>query len=556
MLAPAAAGWSAAGLVAAAWSPVPGWAPRTGRALVVGVAALAVAVGVSRLVRRLLPLAWLLRLETVFPDTAPNRFRLALRVNRTSDLVELANRPGVPADQRQAAERIVVLAAAIHAHDRRTRGHSERVRAYTRVVGEAMGLRGEELDKLSWAGLLHDVGKLVVEPEVLTKPDRLDEHELRQIHQHPVAGFRMAEPLLPWLGRFGEAILHHHERYDGSGYPFGLAGQDISVGGRIVAVADACEAMTAKRTYNTPKTLAEARQELARSAGTHFDPAVVRAFLAVPLRTLSVIALPTAGLSLAGAARAGAGALEPMRVLGDAVGRVGIAGAVAGVGVATVLAIPAAGPATGPTDAAGPGGSSGVAVAGSEPSEVGEPPSTVHPAAGPRPTADASTTAPPSERPTPHPTGTEQAPTADTQPGTASPAVPVHRPAPAPSPPPAPAPPPPTPPPTAAPPTMAPTVTAIIEDVVSGTPPVDAAIPLPEGVSEVSDAVADVGDAVVDVVDDVTELVTDVVAPPPPPPPPAPAPAPAPAAASSPLPVPVEEVLETVGDVVGGILGG
>ncbi|MEO2109176.1 MAG: HD domain-containing phosphohydrolase, partial [Actinomycetota bacterium] len=193
--------------------------------LVVGVA---VAFGVTRLTARLAPLAWLLRIDTAFPDAAPSRFELAQRANRTKDLVTLARSPETPTDQRTAAERILVLAAAIAAHDRRTRGHSERVRAYTRVVGQAMGLRGTQLDKLAWAGLLHDVGKLVVEPEVLTKPGRLDVHEHRQIQQHPVAGFRMAEPLVPWLGDWGKAILHHHERFDGTGYPFGLAGDDSS----------------------------------------------------------------------------------------------------------------------------------------------------------------------------------------------------------------------------------------------------------------------------------------------------------------------------------------
>ncbi|CAN5118464.1 hypothetical protein BH23ACT9_BH23ACT9_15190 [soil metagenome] len=259
-------------------------------------AAVLSAVATTRLLRRTVPLAWLLRVDVAFPGEAPSRLAVALRVGRTGSLQRDLLDGRVDGDDREAAERIVELAAAITAHDRGTRGHSERVRGYTRVIGEAMGVSRDDLDKLAWAGLLHDIGKLAVDPDIINKAGRLDEEELAEMRRHPVEGARLAEPLMPWLGEWGRAIGDHHERWDGTGYPAGLAGTHISLGGRIVAVANAFEAMTAQRSYNTPRTLDAARQELVASAGTQFDPDVVRALLAVPLGRLSRIALPSAAL--------------------------------------------------------------------------------------------------------------------------------------------------------------------------------------------------------------------------------------------------------------------
>ena len=447
--------------------------------LTVAVAAAAVVWLTTRLAARALPLAWLLGVDAAFPGVAPSRFAIALRTNRTAALHELAEDPDSPSEARVAAERILVLAGAITAHDRRTRGHSERVRAYTRVVGEAMGLRGEELDRLAWAGLLHDVGKLVVEPEVLVKPSRLDVHERRQIHQHPVAGHRIAEPLRPWLGRWGEAILHHHERWDGTGYPFGLAGEAISLGGRIVAVADAFEAMTATRTYNTPRTLDQARQELAASAGTHFDPAVVRAFLGVPLRRLSLIALPTAGVGVGAALPEVLRGLAPVRVLGEAAARAATAVGVAAAGVAVAVG---GGVLDGPgahvpavATVSDRGSTSGfLGIAGAAVEEVAVGGST----AGPVPSTSA----------TPEPTPSGLATPADPATPTSAPSTPTPTPLPAatPSPQPSGVPPaPPAPPAEPAPP-----------------PPGPAALPLPAPVATV---VEDLVEVVDEVVDEVTE---------------------------------------------------
>src|SRR5438309_1225572 len=136
------------------------------------------------------------------------------------------------------------------------------------------------------AALLHDIGKLSVRARTLNKPGRLDAREWEEVKRHPLEGERIAEPLLAWLGEWGDTIAHHHERFDGDGYPNRLAGEGISYGGRIVAVADAYDTMTAARTYKRPMATRAARQELAPCAGGQFDPVIVRAFFSISLPRL------------------------------------------------------------------------------------------------------------------------------------------------------------------------------------------------------------------------------------------------------------------------------
>ena len=178
------------------------------------------------------------------------------------------------------------LTAALQSHDRRTRGHAERVRIYTDMLAEELRLPDEDRDRLRWAALLHDIGKLSVRARTLNKPGKLDAREWEEIKRHPLEGERIAEPLLAWLGEWGDAIAHHHERFDGDGYPNRLAGESISYAGRIVAVADAYDTMTAARTYKRPMATRAARQELARCAGGQFDPVMVRAFFSISLPRL------------------------------------------------------------------------------------------------------------------------------------------------------------------------------------------------------------------------------------------------------------------------------
>jgi HD-GYP domain-containing protein (c-di-GMP phosphodiesterase class II) len=253
------------------------------------VLATVVVFAVERLTRRLAPLAALLKLSLVFPDRAPSRFSVALRsgtVNQLQDRYEAVKRDGLGATPAEAARKVVELIGALNAHDRVTRGHCERVRAYTALIAEELKLPEEEIDRLRWAGLLHDLGKLDVPTEILNKKGGLDDDEWAIIKLHPGAGARIAAPLADWLGDAFLAIGEHHERWDGAGYPNGLAGEQISLGGRIVAVADTFDVMTAARSYKRPNTPSWSRAELVRCAEKQFDPVVVRAFLNVSLGRL------------------------------------------------------------------------------------------------------------------------------------------------------------------------------------------------------------------------------------------------------------------------------
>jgi hypothetical protein len=287
----------------------------------------------ERLTTRVLPLAALLRLSLVFPDQTPSRYRVALLSGTTKNLKEVvdrAQRGDIGDTPAEAAETVLVLTAALNRHDRLTRGHSERVRAYAEVIGAEMGLDRAALDRLRWAALLHDVGKLAVPSEVLNKPGRLTDEEFEIIKTHPLEGERLVAPLADWLGEEGNAVGQHHERFDGGGYPRGLAGQEISLAARIVAVADTFDVITSARSYKRPVPAAAARAEIARCAGTQFDPAVTKALLSVSLGRLWRAGGPLTWLiSMPGLANA--------PVVGGAAGSVG--GVTSAVGVAAVVAM-------------------------------------------------------------------------------------------------------------------------------------------------------------------------------------------------------------------------
>ncbi|MBV9952486.1 MAG: tandem-95 repeat protein [Acidimicrobiia bacterium] len=255
---------------------------------------------VERGMRRFLPLAALFKMSLAFPDQAPSRYKAAMRTRTLRQLqrgLDEGQLPETAVGAQESAERLLALAMALNDHDRMTRGHTERVRAYTLMIGEEMGLPEADLDRLHWAGLVHDIGKLEVPPELLNKPGRPSDDEWQVIKQHPDAGFRLVEPLRPWLGEWADAASQHHERWDGKGYPLGLSGAEMSLSGRIVAVADAYDVMTSVRSYKTAMTPAEARAELARCAGTQFDPDVVRAFLNISIGRLRLVMGPLSWLA-------------------------------------------------------------------------------------------------------------------------------------------------------------------------------------------------------------------------------------------------------------------
>ncbi len=241
----------------------------------------------DRLARRALPLAALLKLSLVFPDRVPSRFSVALRSGTTKQLARRLQHAEVDTTTEAGATELLSLVAALNHHDPLTRGHSERVRAISELLADQVHLETDDREKLRWAALLHDIGKLRVPGEILRKPGRPTPEEWLLLKTHPAEGLELVRgPIADWLGDWTRAIGEHHEQFDGSGYPMGLAGTDIAYAGRLVAVADVFDVITAARSYKKPMTIQEARLEITRCAGTQFDPEVVRAFLQISIGDL------------------------------------------------------------------------------------------------------------------------------------------------------------------------------------------------------------------------------------------------------------------------------
>lgn len=173
---------------------------------------------------------------------------------------------------------IRALVQAVDIKDGYTRGHSERVGQASMMIARELGMDDERVEVLRFAGILHDVGKLGVPTRLLRKDGPLTPEERRVIELHPEYGHEMVRGI-GFLGEARSAILHHHERLDGSGYPYGLVGSQIPECARVVAVADAFDAMTSTRSYSRARPVPVALAELERCAGTQFDPVMVRALV-------------------------------------------------------------------------------------------------------------------------------------------------------------------------------------------------------------------------------------------------------------------------------------
>jgi diguanylate cyclase (GGDEF)-like protein len=186
-----------------------------------------------------------------------------------------------PAD----AAALAALREMIRARDPGTGAHSERVRVYALALAEAHGVPKTHLLDVEHGVMLHDIGKIAVPDGILLKPGPLSPDEWKIMRTHPEVGRRLIEHL-PFLRGAIPVVYHHHERWDGTGYPDGLRGEDIPLGARIFAVADAFDAMTYDRPYSRAIPVLSARAEIERCAGTHFDPRVVATFLALPLERL------------------------------------------------------------------------------------------------------------------------------------------------------------------------------------------------------------------------------------------------------------------------------
>lgn len=168
------------------------------------------------------------------------------------------------------------LLGAIEEHDHYTGSHSCRVSAFSGLLAGLLGLSDETIDTVRRAGLVHDIGKIHISRQILRKTDPLTEDEVAQIKMHPINGAVMLSSV-PDMARIVPIVLHHHERWDGRGYPTGLSGIDIPLESRIIFVADAFDAMTTARTYGDIVGTRLAIEEIERCAGWQFDPIVARA---------------------------------------------------------------------------------------------------------------------------------------------------------------------------------------------------------------------------------------------------------------------------------------
>ncbi len=174
---------------------------------------------------------------------------------------------------------VFALAAAVDARDRYTAQHSQRLAEYTQLIGIEIGLSKPELETLRIGALLHDVGKIGIRDAVLLKPARLTDDEFAEMKLHPEIGQRILQGAVD--GQIAAIVRHHHERFDGNGYPDGLKGEQIPLGARCLLVADAFDAMTSHRVYRKALPMERVIDELRRHAGTQFDPDIVAVFLKI-----------------------------------------------------------------------------------------------------------------------------------------------------------------------------------------------------------------------------------------------------------------------------------
>jgi putative two-component system response regulator len=181
-------------------------------------------------------------------------------------------------DLESARDVIYTLALAIEANDPYTRGHSERVAEYAGKLAERLGLSDSQAEIIRNAGILHDVGKIGISETILQKPGPLTDQELVSVQDHPLIGEKICKPLRS-ANTLLKIIRHHQERFDGAGYPDGLKSEGIPIEARIIAVADAYDAMTSPRPYRPPMPQRQAMDILSREAGHQWDPEVVSEFL-------------------------------------------------------------------------------------------------------------------------------------------------------------------------------------------------------------------------------------------------------------------------------------
>ena len=215
----------------------------------------------------------------------------ALVENQTSEIRQLLSREQERSSElSKALEEIQIthdatidaLSAALDYRDNETEGHSQRVVRYSLEIGKVLGLERRNLEVLARGTLLHDIGKIGVPDSILWKPGKLTDEEWVEMRKHVEYGFKMLKSI-HFLRDAALIVQHHHERYDGSGYPNRMSGDNIVIGARIFAIADTYDAMTTNRPYRKALTDRDAREEIKRCNGAQFDPRITEAFFQIPV---------------------------------------------------------------------------------------------------------------------------------------------------------------------------------------------------------------------------------------------------------------------------------
>jgi HD-GYP domain-containing protein (c-di-GMP phosphodiesterase class II) len=206
--------------------------------------------------------------------SAIDNARLYGELRASNDSLTLANQ----SLEQMFQQTVAGFAQALEESDMYTRGHSERVAVYTEILARGLTLPDPEIRRMVQAGVMHDVGKIGVRYDMLNKPGKLTPEEVAVFRQHPEKGKRILEPV-PCLHGLIDGCWCHHEWFDGGGYPRGLSGQNIPLVGRVVAIADAYDAMTSDRAYRRALPHEVAIGEIERCAGTQFDPELSEAFV-------------------------------------------------------------------------------------------------------------------------------------------------------------------------------------------------------------------------------------------------------------------------------------
>jgi putative nucleotidyltransferase with HDIG domain len=185
-------------------------------------------------------------------------------------------------------ETLIGLVSALDLREHDTRMHSQRVRDYTELIADRLGVDEKMKREIGFGALLHDVGKIAVPDQILLKPGKLTEQEWVEMRKHPEAGYRIVKRI-GFLKDAAEIVYAHHKKFVGSGYPRGLIGESIPLGARMFMVVDVYDALTSERPYRSPMTYEKAATEIKLQSGSHFDPAIVDTFMVIPPEQLHKI---------------------------------------------------------------------------------------------------------------------------------------------------------------------------------------------------------------------------------------------------------------------------